>query len=286
MYKPKKKRVSFTKMVWFIIFWRQFKAGLSLRNTPSLQPQLCIPTLLPFLIWVWETSRNWDDLDMHVTKGITVDLVWLHENEHMLLSKYSQERNYWIVISNNSKSSVPNLKKVPIMLYFSSEQQHLKLFIKLTWIRNAEVVLQKSFWLAYLVYICNTVESNSQLSQIFTQHERSIATAIGKRAWLHALLFTSLYKSINMVGMPGKVNPPELCACTYESVHVYLHMHNCVLMDVCVCVQNQNSKSISSIQWGISSKPTASNYNRPWSHCLFSLSFICLPSASYGCSLH
>lgn len=162
----------------------------------------------------------------------------------MLLSKYSQERNYWIVISNNSKSSVPYLKKKSsnyvIPFFRTTEQQHLKLFIKLTWIRNAEVVLQRSFWLAYFVYICNTVESNSQLSQIFTLHERSIATAIGKRAWLHALLFTSLYKRINMVGMPGKVNPPELCACTYERVHVYLHMHNCVLIDVCVCRQRQN----------------------------------------------
>lgn len=30
MYKPEKKRVSFTKMTGFIIFGRQFKAGLSL----------------------------------------------------------------------------------------------------------------------------------------------------------------------------------------------------------------------------------------------------------------
>lgn len=99
----------------------------------------------------------------------------------------------------------------------------------------------------------------------------------------YKLFFTSVYKSISMVVMPGKVNPPELCACTYTRVHVHLHIQKCVLIHVCVQTE---TKSISSIQWGISSKPTASNYNRPCSHCLFSLSFICLPSASYGCSLH
>lgn len=167
------------------------------------------------------------------------------------------------------------------MLCFSTEHV-FTLFIELNGTRNAGVVLQKTFWLAYLVYICNTVDSYSQ-PQIFTLHERSIATAIGKRAWLQPLFFTSLYKSISMVGMPGKVNPPELCTCTCERVHVHLHVQKGVLIDVCVQTE---TKSISSIQWGISSRPTASNYNRPCSHCLFSPSFICLPSASYGCSLH
>lgn len=146
--------------------------------------------------------------------------------------------------------------------------------------RKAEVVLQRSFWPACVAYICNTVDSYSQ-PQIFTLHERRIATAIGNRDWLQALFFTSVYKSISVVVMPGKVNPPKLCACTYKSMHVYCTCTS-VYSKVCVCVrQNQ-----SSIQRGISSKHTACNYNRPCSHCLFSLSFICLPSASYGCSLH
>lgn len=36
MYKPEKERVSFTEMALFIIFWKQFKAGLSLRNKPPV----------------------------------------------------------------------------------------------------------------------------------------------------------------------------------------------------------------------------------------------------------
>lgn len=71
-------------MVWFIIFWRQFKAGLSLRNMPSLQPQLYIPTLLPSLIAAREIFRNDGDLDMYVRKGITVNLVWRREKERSL----------------------------------------------------------------------------------------------------------------------------------------------------------------------------------------------------------
>lgn len=70
MYKPEKERVSFTEMALFIIFWKQFKAGLSLRNTPPSQPRLCIPTLLPFLISHRDIFHNWDDSD---TRGITVN---------------------------------------------------------------------------------------------------------------------------------------------------------------------------------------------------------------------
>lgn len=64
---------------------------------------------------------------------------------------------------------------------FSTECVFTLKTVQLKSTRNAEVVLQKTFWLAYSVYICNTVDSYSQ-PQIFTLHERSIATAIGKRA--------------------------------------------------------------------------------------------------------
>lgn len=40
--------------------------------------------------------------------------------------------------------------------------------------------------------------------------------------------------------MPGKVNPPKLRACTYKRVRARLHMHKCVLIDVCVCGRRQS----------------------------------------------
>ena len=139
--------------------------------------------------------------------------------------------------------------------------------------------MQKAFWLAYLVHICNTVDSYSQ-PQIFTLHERSIATAIGKTVRLQALFFTSLYESISTLGMPGKVNPPEPCACTYEHVHVHLHPYRCV----CVCRQRQNQSH--QFSWVFPASPLLLITIDLAVIVYFLFSFICLPSASYGCSLH
>lgn len=141
---------------------------------------------------------------------------------------------------NQSEQFDPHLKKKK-WCYTFLQNKHLH-FNLLNRTRKAEVVLQKAFWLACLVYICNTVDSYSQ-PQIFTLHERSIATAIGKTVRLQALFFTSLYESISTVCMPGKVNPPEPCACTYEHVHVHLYPYRCV----CVCADRDKINLINSV---------------------------------------
>lgn len=113
---------------------------------------------------------------------------------------------------------------------------------------------------------------------------RIIATAIGKGTRLHTLLFTSLYKSINMVGMPGKVNPLELCA------RAYLHMHRGVLIDACVrvcfCVCRQRQSQSHQFSGVFPASPLLLITIDLGVIVFFSLSFIFLPSASYGCSLH
>lgn len=156
--------------------------------------------------------------------------------------------------------------------------------------RNAEVVSQRRFWLARAVYICNTVHSYSQPQNFHSAWEKDCNSYWQQR------LATSTFFSLQCIKVlvwwscqEKKILQSSVHAhvsLRMYAVHAQMCTHRCVFVCVCVCVCVCETKSISSIQWGISSKHTACNYNRPCSHCLFSLSFICLPSASYGCSLH
>lgn len=112
----------------------------------------------------------------------------------------------------------------------------------------------------------------------------NVATETGPRVWRQVILFTCLYNSINTVGMPGKSKSSRTLR-VHECVHDFfflLHVQNCVLINV--CAETKSPSTIPKVFFVF--PPTASHYNRPWTRCLFSFPFPCLPSSSYGCVLH